>query len=169
MPVYLKSVRMKSTVLAAVLALSAPMAQSQDTNVTFGGLKTDTSQPVKVIADQLAVNQADGTATFTGNVVIVQGEMKMQAGSVLVTYSDDKKAIQTLHAEGAVTIATATDAATSQTADYTPDTGDLILQGDVVLTQGLAALSGQKMALSLKTGLGTMTGRVTTIFTPGKN
>jgi lipopolysaccharide export system protein LptA len=93
----------------------------------------------------------------------------MQAGSVLVTYSADKKAIQTLHADGGVTIATPTDAATSETADYMPDSGELVLQGAVVLTQGLAALSGQRMDLSLKTGLGTMSGRVTTIFTPGQN
>lgn len=151
-----------------VLAALPVLAQGPGTNVAFAGLKTDTTLPVKVSADQLAVNQADGTATFTGNVVIVQGDMKVQAGEVLVTYSKDKKAIQSLHAQGGVTVAAGTDAATSDTADYSPDTGDLILEGSVVLTQGAAALSGQKLTLSLKSGLGTMSGRVTTIFTPGK-
>lgn len=157
-------------VKAALFALAAlpVLAQTPGTNVAFAALKTDTTQPVKVTADQLAVNQTDGTATFTGNVVIVQGDMKVQAGEVLVTYSPDKKAIQSLHAQGGVTVAAGTDAATSDTADYSPDTGDLILQGSVVLTQGAAALSGQKLTLSLKSGLGTMSGRVTTIFTPGK-
>ncbi len=151
-----------------VLAALPVLAQGPGTNVAFAGLKTDTTLPVKVSADQLAVNQADGTATFTGNVEIVQGDMKVQAGEVLVTYSKDKKAIQSLHAQGGVTVAAGTDAATSETADYSPDTGDLILEGSVVLTQGAAALSGQKLTLSLKSGLGTMSGRVTTIFTPGK-
>ena len=161
---------MRSLVKAVFFVLAALPALAQDgTNVAFAGLKTDTTQPVKVTADQLAVNQTDGTATFTGNVVIVQGDMKVQAGTVLVHYSLDKKAIQSLHAEGGVTVAAGTDAATSDTADYMPDTGDLILQGNVVLTQGAAALSGQKLTLSLKSGLGTMSGRVTTIFTPGKN
>ena len=162
-------VLMKSAFLASLLALAAHVAQAQDTNVSFGGLKTDTTLPVKITADQLSVNQKDGTANFTGNVIIIQGDMKMQAGSVLVTYSPDQKAIQTLHADGGVVVATGTDAATSETADYMPDQGDLILQGAVVLTQGQAALSGQKLSLSLKSGLGTMTGRVTTIFTPSKN
>lgn len=151
-----------------VLAALPVMAQTPGTNVAFGGLKTDTTQPVKVTADQLAVNQTDGTATFSGNVVIVQGDMKVQAAEVLVTYSKDKKTIQSLHAQGGVTVAAGADAATSDTADYSPDTGDLILQGSVVMTQGGAALSGQKLTLSLKSGLGTMSGRVTTTFTPGK-
>jgi lipopolysaccharide export system protein LptA len=68
-----------------------------------------------------------------------------------------------------VTLAAGTDAATAQTADYSPDTGDLILTGEVVLTQGQVALSGQKLILSLTSGTGTMSGRVTTIFTPGNN
>lgn len=155
--------------LVALLTVAPHLAQAQGTNVAFAGLKTDTTQPVKVTADQLSVNQADGTATFTGNVVIVQGDMKVQAGTVLVHYSADKKAIQSLHAEGGVTVAAGTDAATSETADYMPDSGELILQGAVVLTQGQAAISGQKLTLSLKSGTGTMEGRVTTIFTPGKN
>ena len=162
-------VTVKTALLACLLAISAPIAQAQGTNVAFGALKTDITQPVKVTADQLAVNQADGTASFTGNVIIVQGDMKLQAGTVLVTYSADNRAIKTLHADGGVTVAAGADAATSDTADYMPDTGDLILQGAVVLTQGQVALSGQKLTLSLKSGLGTMSGRVTTIFTPGKN
>ena len=162
---------MRVWVKAALFVLAAMPALGQDagTNVAFGGLKTDTTLPVQVTADQLAVNQTDGTAVFTGNVVIVQGDMKVQAGKVQVNYAADKKAIQSLHAEGGVTVAAGTDAATSETADYMPDTGDLILQGAVVLTQGQAALSGQKLTLSLKSGLGTMSGRVTTIFSPSKN
>jgi lipopolysaccharide export system protein LptA len=160
--------RVTAAILAVFLAALPLGVQAQGTNVAFAGLKTDITQPVQVTADQLAVNQTDGTANFTGNVVITQGDMKVQAGSVLVHYSPDKKAIQSLHAEGGVTVAAGTDAATSETADYMPDSGDLILQGSVVLTQGAAALSGQKLTLSLKSGLGTMSGRVTTIFTPGK-
>lgn len=159
----------RSALLASLLAITPAVLLAQGTNVAFGGLKTDTTLPVEVNADQLSVNQTDGTATFTGNVIIVQGDMRVQAGEVLVNYSPDKKAISSLHASGGVTVATGTDAATSETADYMPDTGELILQGSVVLTQGAAALSGQKLTLSLKSGLGTMAGRVTTIFTPGKN
>ncbi len=155
--------------LVGLLALTPLAATAAGTDVAFAGLKTDPKAPVQVQADQLAVNQADGTALFTGNVVVTQGDMKLQAAEVQVVYSADKKAIQTLHASGGVTLAAGTDAAKASEADYKPDTGDLVMTGDVVLTQGAAAISGQKLTLDLKTGTGTMEGRVTTIFTPGGN
>jgi lipopolysaccharide export system protein LptA len=151
------------------MALAATCGRAQETNVAFGGLKTDVSQPVQIDADQLSVNQETGTATFSGNVVVVQGDMRLQAGEVTIRYSADNRAIENLRAEGGVTLAAGTDAASAQTADYSPDTGDLILTGEVVLTQGQVALSGQKLTLSLISGTGTMSGRVTTIFTPGNN
>ena len=155
--------------IAACLALFPMLAAAQGTDVAFAGLKTDPNAPVQVTADQLSVNQADGHAEFTGNVVVTQGDMKLSAGIVTVEYSADKKAINTLHAAGGVTLAAGTDAAQATEADYKPDTGDLVMTGDVLLTQGAAAISGQKLVLSLKTGTGTMEGRVTTTFTPGGN
>ena len=160
---------MKIALFSLALALATAAGQAQETNVAFAGLKTDVSQPVQVDADQLSVNQETGTATFSGNVVVIQGDMRLQAGQVTIIYSADNRAIQTLHAEGGVTLAAGTDAATAQSADYSPDTGDLILTGEVVLTQGQVALSGGKLTLSLKTGTGTMSGRVTTVFSPGNN
>ena len=158
----------KAAIVASLVIANASVAQDGSA-IAFGGLKTDTTQPVQITSDQLAVNQADGTAIFTGNVVIMQGTMKLQATKVQVNYSADQRAIRNLHAEGGVTLTTGTDAATSDSADYMPDTGELILQGSVILTQGPAALSGQKLILNLGSGLGTITGRVTTIFTPGQN
>ena len=160
---------MRRMIIAAFLSLAPLIAGAQDTNVAFAGLKTDTAQPVQVDADQLSVDQADGTATFSGNVVVMQGDMKLQAETVTIHYSADRKAIESLLAEGGVTLAAGTDAATADSADYRPDSGELTLTGNVVLTQGQAAMSGEKLVLSLKSGTGTMTGRVTTIFTPGGN
>jgi len=160
---------LKVALLCLCLSLTPQVSAAQGTNVAFAGLKTDTTQPVQVDADQLSVNQESGAATFSGNVVVMQGDMKLQAGEITVQYSVDSKAIQNLHATGGVTVAAGGDAATADSADYSPDTGDLVLIGNVVLTQGQAALSGQKLTLSLKTGTGLMSGRVTTIFSPGNN
>ena len=61
---------------ALACALAAPLgAAAQQATVAFGGLKQDTSLPVEVQADTLAVNQADGTAVFTGNVLVVGGRL----------------------------------------------------------------------------------------------
>lgn len=154
--------------LALVLLLLPAAAQAAGTDVAFAGLKTDPTLPVQVSADQLSVNQNDGSAIFKGNVVVTQGQMKLEAATVQVEYAADKKTIARLLADGGVKLAAGTDAASAKTAEYAPETGDLLLTGDVILTQGSSAISGQKLTISLKTGLGTMDGRVTTTFTPAQ-
>lgn len=153
------------------LAFSLFMAvtvQAQSTDVAFAGLKNDTTLPVKVTADKLSVNQTDGTAIFHGNVVVTQDTMTLQAPTVTVDYAEDKKSIAKMTAEGGVKMAAGTDAASSQTAEYSPDSGNLVMLGDVLMTQGASVMSGQKLTLNLNTGLGTMDGRVTTTFTPAQ-
>ncbi len=154
--------------LLAVLA-GTPVAMAQQAQVAFGGLKQDTTLPVEVQADSLAVNQADGSATFTGNVLVSQGEMRMTAGTVRVEYGAEAGAIARLHASGGVMLVAAKDAAEAQEATYTIDAGQIVMQGDVLLTQGKSAISGQKLLLDLKAGTGVMEGRVKTVFTPGGN
>ena len=160
--------RMQAALLA-LLCLSPAWASAQDTSLNFGGLKTDTALPIEVTADQLAVNQADGTAEFSGAVLVSQGEMRLQAAAVRVEYGVDGTGIARLIASGGVVLAAGTDAAEATTADYTVASGEVVLEGSVLLTQGQAAISGDKLIINLKTGLGRMVGRVTTTFTPGGN
>lgn len=153
--------------LLAILLLLTPLdAIAAGTDVAFGGLQTDTTLPVKVTADQLSVNQKDGTAIFKGNVIVTQGTMTLQAATVQVLYAPDHKSIAKMTADGGVQLVAGTDAASSNTAEYLPDTGDLTMVGNVLMTQGASAMSGQTLKIDLKTGLGTMEGRVTTTFTP---
>lgn len=159
---------MKSLVLALCLTLAAP-ALAQEAKVAFGGLSQDTSLPVNVEADTLSVNNGDGTAIFTGNVVVVQGDMRLTAAEVRVEYAADGKAIARLHASGGVLIANASDAAEAQEAVYTIDSGTVVMTGNVLLTQGPSTLAGQKLTLNLKDGTGVMEGRVSTTFVPGGN
>ena len=125
----------RPAILAALLIGAALPAVAQ--NVAFGGIKADTSAPVEMSADNLRVNQADGSATFTGNVLIAQGEMKLQAGEVTVIYAEGgQQRIQSLHATGGVTLVSGPDAAEAQEAMYDVADGTIDLSGDVVLTQG---------------------------------
>lgn len=152
----------------ASLAMGPGHAVAQGASVAFGGLKQDTTLPVEVSADQLAVNQADGTAEFTGNVLVGQGAMRLSAGRVKVEYTADGTGISKLYATEGVTLINATDAAEAREAVYTIDSGNVVMTGDVLLTQGGNALSGQKLVIDLKAGTGVMEGRVQTVFTPGK-
>ena len=160
---------LKHLALAALLALCAIPASAQQAKVAFGDLNQDTTLPVEVTADQLAVNNADGTAVFSGNVLVTQGEMKLSAAEVLVKYTPDQKAIDQLVASGGVTITNLGDAAEAQEAVYTIDSGVIVLTGNVLLAQGPSAMAGQKLTINLKDGTGIMEGRVTTTFVPGGN
>ena len=143
-------------------------AFAEGTAVAFGGLKADTTQQVEMNADTLTVNQADGTAVFSGNVVVSQGAMKLSANEVRVAYGADKTSIETLYATGQVLLVNATDAAQADNAVYTIASGEVVMTGNVLLTQGQAAMSAGKLVIDLKTGMGRMEGRVKTTFVPGK-
>lgn len=151
------------------LALTLATAAGAQQKIAFGDLNQDTSLPVQVQADQLAVNNADGSAVFSGNVVVKQGEMKLAAGEVKVTYGTDQKNIAELVASGGVTVTNLGDAAEAQGAVYSIDSGVIVLSGSVLLTQGPSAMAGEKLTINLKDGTGVMEGRVTTTFVPGGN
>ena len=63
--------------LAALLLVPLSLAYAQGADVAFGSMRQDSDLPVEVSADQLEVNQSDGTALYTGDVVIGQGEMRL--------------------------------------------------------------------------------------------
>lgn len=158
-----------ATILAVSLGLFAPVsAMAQSTQIAFGGLQHDTSLPVEISADRLEISQADGSATFTGNVVIGQGEMRLSAGTVRVEYAaaegDATGRISRLIASGGVTLVNGAEAAEAREAVYSIDEGVIVLTGDVILTQGRNALSSQRLVVDLKTGTGTMDGQVRTIL-----
>ena len=160
--------RCRPLLALALCCLLMPVAVgAQQANIAFGGLKQDTSLPVQVEADSLTVEQASGTAVFSGNVRVAQGDLKLAAARVQVEYAADGKAIERLHASGGVTMANASDAAEAKEAVYTIDSGNLVMTGDVLLTQGQSAIAGQKLVIDLKAGTGVMEGRVSTTFVPG--
>ena len=148
------------------LALMPLAAAAQGASVAFGGLKQDTTLPVEIEADQLDVNQAEATAIFTGNVLASQGDLRLSAPLLRVEYTPDGKGISRVHASGGVTLATLTEAAEAQEAVYTIASGQVVMTGDVLLTQGSSTIAGQKLVIELKTGTGTMEGRVQTVFVP---
>lgn len=154
-----------------LLGLGGPIA-AQDTSVAFGGLSQDTSLPVEVASDKLDVNQADGTAIFSGNVLVTQGEMRLSAGTIAVAYASGEASsgrIEELRATGGVTLVNGAEAAEAEEAVYDIDAGSVTMTGDVVLTQGQTALASNRLVIDLKTGTGTMDGRVRTIFQTGGN
>lgn len=139
-------------------------ALAQGTSVPFGATQQDTSLPVEVTAESLSVSQNDGTALFTGNVIIGQGEMRLTAPRVLVFYTDDQSAIERLEATGGVTLVNGDQAAEAERADYKVNVGTIRMSGNVLLTQGPNTLVSDTMDVDLEQGTAQMNGRVRTVF-----
>lgn len=148
-------------------ALGLPVAvNGQGAVIDLGGINADPNAPVEVSADSLTVDQDSRQAVFAGNVVIGQGDMRIAADRVEVVYAEASGRISHLKASGGVTFVTATEAAEAAEADYDIDAGLLILTGNVLLTQGGAALSADRMVVNLADGTAQMTGRVRTVIQP---
>jgi len=150
-------------VAACLIALPAVLS-AQGMRVPFGGLTHDPSAQVEVTADELSVSQADGTATFSGNVVVGQGEMRLSADLIRVEYAPGGGRIARMHAEGGVTLVTGNEAAEAREATYDIDAGQVTMQGDVVLTEGGNAIAGDRLIVDLSAGTGRMEGRVRTVL-----
>lgn len=151
------------------VVIGAAGASAQGTNVAFGAIKSDPTLPVEVTAENLDVNQANGSALFTGSVIVGQGEMRLSADRVLVIYDEAAKGIERMEAEGNVVLVNGPDAAEAERADYSVATGFVVMTGNVLLTQGTSALSSDRMTVNLADGTAQMAGRVKTIFQSGQN
>ena len=156
------------TIVTAVLLALSGAAQAQ-TNVDLGGLTVDTSAPIEVTADSLTVDQDTGRAIFDGNVIIGQGALRVTAGRVEVVYRTDTSQIAELIASGGVTFVTEDEAAEAQQAQYDITTGTLVLEGEVLLTQGASAISAGRMVINVRDGTASMDGRVRTVLQQGGN
>lgn len=151
--------------LALLIALSGH-AMAQGPSLAFG-TADNSDAPVEVEAENLSVNQKDGTAEFTGDVRIVQGEMRLNAPRVLVEYTEDQSAVERLEATGGVTIVSGEDAAESEAADYLVQEGVIVMTGAVTIVQGPNTLSSDKVTIDLDAGTAQMEGRVRTVLQSG--
>jgi lipopolysaccharide export system protein LptA len=157
--------------LALVLILTpAPPATAQEATVAFQGLKAGAGQPVEITADELEVIDKDGQARFTGNVVVIQGDLRLSAQELVVDYvRGEQGKIDQLRATGDVLLSTPSEAAEAAEATYSMTDSQIDMSGDVLLTQGDSVITGQHLVIDLNAGTGRMEGRVKTVLQPGGN
>ncbi len=152
---------------ALVLLILAALPATAQMAIGFGGVAHDASLPIEVTSDSLRVDQATGNAIFSGNVIVIQGDLRMAAAEVSVLYSTDESThVQDVIATGGVLVTRGADAAEGQRAEYSVDNGAMRLIGDVLVTQGRAAISGDRLLIDLNPGNGTVEGRVRTVLQP---
>ncbi|HMR30966.1 MAG TPA: lipopolysaccharide transport periplasmic protein LptA [Geminicoccaceae bacterium] len=152
----------------------------------------DSSEPIDIVADKLVVEQDQQIATFTGNVVAVQGEMTLKSDLLRVFYeqqegqeaagaapaSADDTSIRRIEAEGNVNISNPKDTARGDRGVYDLPAQKMTLTGNVVLTSGDNVVKGSSLDMDLATNVSTVHSdasspdrreqRVRALFVPGK-
>lgn len=121
-------------------------------------LPEDANQPIRLTADRATYSERTGTTTYSGNVLITQGTLKIRADNITVNLTPDRKI--------ASVVATGNNASFEQVIsaekglakgqgkkiDYNAQTGIVSLTGNAKLTQGGASFAGNAIRYSLKLG-----------------
>ncbi|MCC0017105.1 MAG: LptA/OstA family protein [Rhodobiaceae bacterium] len=156
---------------------SAPAVRAQTPQPNLGGLGIDGGQPVKIDADRFDVFDDRKQAIFSGNVILEQGEVRLQTHKLVVSYeggTDQRQGrITRLDASGKVVVHSKDQTATGDSAVYEVASRVIRLKGNVVLTQGKNVIRGTDLIVDLTTGTsklvssGSGGGRVQGLFLPG--
>lgn len=125
---------------------------------TAHALPSDRSKPISLVADKATYNDKTGFTTYTGNVVIEQGTMKLQAASVTAQLNKDRQ-ISTVTATGSpAQFQQQTEAnkglakGQGQRIVYNADTGIIVLTGNALVTQDGASVRGGSLRYSMNKG-----------------
>jgi lipopolysaccharide export system protein LptA len=142
----------------------------------------DANQPIAVSADRFvaeknpAGNGGQVTGTYSGNVIITQGDIRMRANTVRINVINNKP--DKIYASGNVVVDSASGTATGDAGVYDVAPRLVTLTGHVVLTKDKNVMRGAQLTVNLVTGVaqlgggGGVTGthggggRVQGLFTP---
>ena len=159
--------------LAPVLAAAQaprPAAPPPVQSLLQGG--QDKDQPVQIEAASLEVRDKNKTATFAGDVQVVQGDTTMKCQKLVVFYGqgvgidqapDAKPAaasaglkgaqnIRRIEARGGVTVVTKDQNASGDLGVYDLVSKTITLTGNVVVSQGQNVIHGERVVVDTVTG-----------------
>jgi lipopolysaccharide export system protein LptA len=138
---------------AALAALSPALSQSS----SLKGHNSDA--PVDVAADRIEVQDRADRAIFSGNVVVRQAALTLNAARLTVAYSNAGGIqIQRLDASGGVVVRSPSETARGRFAIYDLEKRIITLIGAVTLTRGGNHVSGGRLVLDLDSGRAVMDG-----------
>ena len=126
-------------------------------------LQSDSQQPIQIEADQGVLDQANQTTTFSGNVIIKQGTLNINATSVTVARND--KGEQTMKANGnPVRFSQTLDdnkgvvKGRGNQVDYASATGVVVLTGNARVERGGDVAEGAVITYNTRTEVYTIAG-----------
>lgn len=173
---------------AAAPASAAPAASAAPGAALLPG--GGSREPINVSANKLDYFDKEQKAVYTGNVVAVQGETRLNA-SVLTIYFDRKPAagaagtapaakagpggansgLRRMEGQGPVAITSKDQVGTGDSLIYDKPTNKFYLIGNVALSQGENVTRGDMLTYDLASGQAIVSskGRVHTLIVPGED
>jgi lipopolysaccharide export system protein LptA len=156
-------------VSAAALMLSGAIAPS------FAQVMKnhDSNAPVNFNADRIEVQDRADRVVVSGNVVVTQAGMTLNAARMTVAYSKQPSGgsngvdIDRIDASGNVVVNKADQTARGNVAIYDLNSKLITMLGNVSLTQGANRLTGGRLVMDLNSGRTTVDGRSSGAGTPG--
>jgi len=166
----------------SALAQTRPAPRGSGTPNAMQGFSKNKGQPVNIEAERLEVRDKDKVATFSGKVVVVQGDTTMRCKTLTVFYDPDSggkngdakpdtksgtkpdtkpvakvgpagdQKIKKLEAKGDVVVTQNDQVATGDAAVFEMATNTVTMSGNVVLTQGQNVLRGSRLVVDMTTG-----------------
>lgn len=137
-------------VLPTVMLLALPL---------YGhALPSDANQPIKLLADKATYSERTGVTSYSGNVIITQGTLRLTADDITVNLSQ-QRSINSAVATGRpatmqqiVTKEKGLAKGQANKIDYNAVNGIITLTGNAKLDQNGASFAGNVIRYSLKAG-----------------
>jgi lipopolysaccharide export system protein LptA len=159
--------------------LFASAALAQTFSDAFAGFGSNDGEPIEIEASELRVEDGNNTATFVGDVVVVQGDTSLKTQRLKVFYAGSgadavdqsggqsggqsgdtavQQRISRLEAAGGVHIVSKDQTARGDAASFDMTREVMVMTGqEVVLSQGPNVVVGKKLTVNLKTGQANLT------------
>jgi lipopolysaccharide export system protein LptA len=161
--------RTPRALLAAVaLLLAGSSGEAALPTASGNPLGLNSREPIAVNADSFLADLNGDTGTYTGNVIVVQGMVKLHADQVRVLAPNGRAS--RMEAQGHVIVDSPSGQAIADSGVYEVPQQLLRLTGNVVLTKEQNVMRGNVLEFSMATGLAKMTAGApqTASATPGE-
>jgi lipopolysaccharide export system protein LptA len=130
----------------------------------------NSNAPINVSSDNFVGDLASKVGTYIGNVIVIQGDMRLRADRVKVNVAQGKPT--RIEATGKVVVNSQSGTATGDNGVYELGPRTITMTGHVVLTKEKDVMRGTKLVMDLNTNLahlyaqGMPGGRVQGLFIP---
>jgi lipopolysaccharide export system protein LptA len=146
-----------ATVAQAAPPASKPLSGNHDNNA-----------PINISSDNFAADLNGKSGTWTGNVLVIQGDVKMRSNQVRVSTVNGKA--DKVFADGNVVVDSPTSGiATGDKGVYSVVPRVVVMTGNVVLKKGKDVMRGAQLTVNMVTGQAVLGGGGGAAKTPGSS